>query len=648
MQISSVHIKNLRSVADETIHFDRYTCLVGANGAGKSTILCALNIFFRETEGSIVNLSRLEPEDFHQKNTATPIEITVTFKNLSPQAQRDFADYYRQDALIVTARAVYEEVAGAATVKQWGNRLGMKDFSHFFERLGDGAKATELKSLFLALKEQFPGIDDGSSMADMAAALRKYEAERPGSCELIPSEDEFYGVSQGKGLLRKYVQWIYVPAVKDAASEQAEGKNTALGKLLARTVRSKVDFSTPLQVLRDEAEEKYRSLLTKEQGILNEISETLQERLAEWSHPDATAKLEWQQDQRTSVRIEEPFAHLVAGDGEFEGQIARFGHGLQRSYIIALLHGLAAIDQSNAPSLILGIEEPELYQHPPQARHLSDVLHTLSEANSQIIVSTHSPFFVGGKGFENVRMVRKDRAQKRSVVRQLTIDELSARTAATTGNDMVPREGALAKLHQALQPNLSEMFFTNRLVLCEGLEDVAYVNAWMLLSNRLTVLRKYGCHIVPVGGKSEILQPLIIADALDIPTFVFFDADGDKLNHNDQNVARSRRVLHERDNLALLKALGSKTVDAFPSATEWGDRFAMWPTDIGKISKEECGEQAWDTHGQVASVELGGVSGLQKNTLHIGARLRAAHNDGVVLQSLDSLCEKILDFCAKN
>ncbi len=61
MKIKSVRIQNLRSIKDQTIGLSDYTCLVGANGAGKSTILCALNIFFRETENSATSLSDPPP-----------------------------------------------------------------------------------------------------------------------------------------------------------------------------------------------------------------------------------------------------------------------------------------------------------------------------------------------------------------------------------------------------------------------------------------------------------------------------------------------------------------------------------------------------------------------------------------------------------
>jgi putative ATP-dependent endonuclease of the OLD family len=149
MKIESVRIKNLRSFADVIVPFNDFTCLVGPNGSGKSTILCALNVFFRETEHASTDLSQLDREDFHQKNTTEPIEITVTFGNLTAEAQEDFSDYYRQGKLIVSAVATFNEAAGKAEVKQYGQRLVMPDFKQFFRAVGDNKKVAELKDLYV-------------------------------------------------------------------------------------------------------------------------------------------------------------------------------------------------------------------------------------------------------------------------------------------------------------------------------------------------------------------------------------------------------------------------------------------------------------------------------------------------------------------
>ena len=347
----------------------------------------------------------------------------------------------------------------------------------------------------------------------MTNGLREYEAERPQECELIPSKDQFYGFSKGTNRLAKHIQWVYVPAVKDATSEQVEARNSALGKLLTRTVRSKTNFDEEVSALRANMQEQYQTLLDKSQDALEEVSLALQNRLSEWSHPDATVRLEWQQDPDRSVRVDEPLAHIVAGEGDFEGELARFGHGLQRSYLLALLQELAGTDDIGGPTLILACEEPELYQHPPQARHLGAVLHTLSQGNAQVVVSTHSPLFVSGEGFEGVRLIRKNETKEFSTVSSISYEELATAVSAATGQALAKPEGALAKIHQALQPALNEMFFTGRLILVEGLEDAAYLTAYTNLLGRSEDYRRVGCHIVPANGKSQLIHPLIIAQA---------------------------------------------------------------------------------------------------------------------------------------
>ena len=637
MKISSVHIENFRSFEDATITFNDYTCLIGPNGAGKSTILTALNVFFRESENLPTDLNRLASEDFHCKKTESPIKITVTFADLSQEAKEDFAEYVRHGQLVVSAVAVFDKANGNAGVKQYGQRLGMLAFAPFFEALGDDKKVSELKKIYSNIQSTFDDLPNPGTKDTMVQSLRNYEAEHQDDCELIPSEDQFYGFSRGTNRLAKHIQWVYVPAVKDPTSEQVEARNSALGKLLTRTVRSKTNFDETVQDLRTAMQSQYQDLLNEHQHVLDEISTSLQGRLSEWAHPDAKLRLEWKQDPDRSVRVEEPWAHILAGEGDFEGELARFGHGLQRSYLLALLQELAGVDDSTAPTLVLACEEPELYQHPPQARHLASVLYRLSRDNSQVIISTHNPLFVSGEGFEDVRMVRKETGADSSSVSQMSFADVANSVGAATGEQPTPPEGALAKIHQALQAGLSEMFFTRRLVLVEGLEDMAYILAYINLSDRSQEYRQLGCHIVPVNGKSRLLQPLIIAKHMGIRTYLVFDADADK---PDKNGSRSR---HEKDNRALLTLAGTPNEQPMPSQTFWGKGLTMWHSDIGSILKEEFGSDKWAAYCSKADTYYGQIGGLRKNTLHIGASLAFAWDDGNRSQVLDRLCDAILD-----
>ncbi len=636
MKIKSVRIQNFRSFKDETIEIGDYTCFIGPNGAGKSNVLCALNVFFRESEGYATDLTMLEEQDFHHKNTEEPVVITVVFTGLSKEAQSDFADYYRQGQLVVSATAVYDKGIRKAEVRQYGQRLGAEAFKPFFRAFGDGAKVADLKILYEKVREEFATLPPPGTKDAMVQALRKYEAENPGKLVLIPSEDQFYGISKGVNRLEKYLQWVHVPAVKRATDEQMEGRDTALGKLLARTVRAKVNFSERIKKLREDAQKEYQNLLDENQGALNEISVSLTKRLANWSHPQAMLKLQWQQDPDKSVRLDEPWAHIVASEGAFEGELSRFGHGFQRSYLLALLQELSGTDDSTGPRLILSCEEPELYQHPPQARHLCNVLRKLSLANSQVLLCTHSPYFVSGESFNDVRLFRL--YEKRSQATWVTHEDVAKRVAEATGGKPSEAKGALAKLHQSLQPSLSEMFFTSRLVLVEGLEDVAYITTYLHLLDLWDEYRRCGCHMVPAGPKSAMVQTIAVADALKIPTFVVFDSDNDK---PDKNGSRAK---HEKDNKAILKLCKEKNDNPFPPTTVWANSVVMWNTEIGSVVESDIGQDFWKGYCEKAEKMYGQVGNLQKNMLYIGTVLSLAWDEGKKSPSLEKLCRELLRF----
>lgn len=274
-----------------------------------------------------------------------------------------------------------------------------------------------------------------------------------------------------------------------------------------------------------------------------------------------------------SVTVQAPVAGIITGEGNFLGNIARMGHGLQRSYLLALLQELAASDDEYAPALLLGVEEPELYQHPPQARHLSAVLRQLATQNNQIMVTTHSPLFVSGQGFEDTRVIRRINQANGSRAAHCKFAQLSSRLREARGmEERPPTQGALAKIHQELQPHIAEMFFTRVPILVEGLEDVAYLTTQLHLDGNWNEFRRLGCHFVPVNGKNYLLQPLAVSKLLSLPVFTVFDADG-----NSEHA--EHRIKHEKDNSALIHLLGIEA-EAFPSEDVLGSDHVIWKTNL--------------------------------------------------------------------
>jgi energy-coupling factor transporter ATP-binding protein EcfA2 len=640
MKIKTIRIQNFRGFSDATVDFEDHTCLVGPNGAGKSTVLSALNVFFQEASNA-TEVASLTREDFHSGNVDAPVEITVTFYKLTETAQKTLEHYVRHGELAVVSRATFDPVSQRAPVQQFGKRLVFAQFKPYFEDEKNKVLIEPLRARFNEVTSSladFAVIGGKPSKIAMTAALRSYEEARPEICTPEESTDLFYGTQKVRGKLDPFVQWIYLPAVKDASEEVEEAGNTALGKLLQRTVRQKVNFDEALEALRAKTRKDYDALLEKEQNTLAVISESLAARLAVFAHPGASIAVEWLQGSEKSVSIGDPRATIKAQEGSFKGSMTRFGHGLQRSFLLAILQELASVElesETERPTLILGCEEPELYQHPPQARHLSSVLRSLADAGNQIMLTTHSAYFVSGEIFNEIRLIRKDSKTGRSYVKSTDFDCFCERIGKATGKKPDKAPVARAKLMAALRPEPAELFFCQRLVLVEGTADRAYVSGALHLSNEWDAMRRAGLHIIPTDNKSGILQLLVIAQELSIPCFVIFDADG--------NAKEQHRPHHEIDNKALFSAL-SITSDAFPTTALWGEKYAIWPHNIEAEVRACFDGQDFTRIENAARASIDARASLKKQPALIGEFLTRAWAENKPPKVLVQLVESFKKF----
>jgi predicted ATP-dependent endonuclease of OLD family len=636
MRLSSLRIENFRSFEDQTIALDNYSCFVGPNGAGKSTVLIALNIFFRNIGYSATDLLNLSEEDFHLKNTSRPVRITLTFDRLSEDAKIALKAYVRHDQLVVSAVAEFDPVTQRAPVRQVGSRLVIKHFANYFRAQENKAKAPQLKEIYESIRSDFPDLPGPGSMDAMRAALRDFEEQHSEQCELVEGETQFYGWTKGENLLRQFVQWVYLPAVKDPTSEQDEGRATALGAILERTIRAKVNFEQPIAELRKDATTRYQDILNKEQGILDTLTESLAKKLRLWAHESTNVALKWHFNDQSSIKIAEPLARIFAGEHDFLGELGRLGHGLQRSLLVALLQELAETGDSGPQSLLLGFEEPELYQHPPQARHMSSILEALSEKYTQVIVTTHSPYFVSARGFPFIRMVRSSLVEKASVVSQYTHEQLAKSLANALKEPARSPTATMAVVEQIMQPSQNELYFTRIGVLVEGPEDVAFFSTYINLLSSWVEFRRLGCHFIVASGKTNLSRPLAIARGLAIPAFVVFD--GDSEDQRDSN---------KRDNRCLLELCGMDTADSLPKDIVWGDNVIVWPKTIKHTISEDVGEDHWNAADTAIRAKFGYDGIKDKNQLVIAAILEELWSQGIKSGALTKACELVLDFARK-
>ena len=642
MTLKSLRIENFRSFRDGTIQFDDYTCLVGANGAGKSTVLAALNVFFVNHEAPHLTPLELQRDDFHFRDTSSPVRLTLTFEDLSESAQKDFATYYRQGQLRCLAIATWDEASGRAKVSQHGERMGMEEFRSFFEALKAGQRVDELKAMYQQLRGTYNALPDEKTKPKMELALREYEDKHPERCVPIASSDNFYGWTKGANLLAKYVTWVYLPAVKDAGTEQEYQRGNALSRLLDRVVGKHVELEPSLNELRSSVKRELEKLLTQNRATLGHLSESLASRLRNWANPAVDLTLQWRDvSESKSLVVQLPGVEVALGEGGFSAPVVRAGHGVQRAYLLALLEELSAnANDSNKPKLLLAIEEPELFQHPPQARHLASVLQKLSGKDAQVFVSTHSPYLVTSAGFESVRLVRRNPTNQTSTAAGFDHKGLTQLLASALGEESGSPQASMARAAQILQVRQNEMFFAVVPVLVEGAEDEAYIWTHLNLKEYTDEFRALGCHIIPMEGKTNMSRPLAIARGLRIPVFAVFDGDS--------GCSPEKEAASDRDNKCLLRLCGCESPAKAGDGTYWGDEVVMWKRDIAEEVVSSFGHQEWKTAEDAARGGGGLNEGIKrKNPVLIAAPLEKLAQQGRYSPELDRLCNSILQFAKR-
>ena len=268
------------------------------------------------------------------------------------------------------------------------------------------------------------------------------------------------------------------------------------------------------------------------------------------------------------------------------------------------------------------------------------MLEKLSSAggNSQIIVTTHSPYFVSSKGFENVRMVRK-RSGGKTKITATTFVEIEKRLTNALCENINSPTSLMARLVQILEPSQNELFFTSVGVLVEGQEDIAYISTHLDLSNQLGEFRALGCHFVVAEGKKNMSRLVAIAQELGIPVFAVVDGDSDAKPQDIEN--------NRKDNKCLLKLFSLSGENPLPDKTLWNENFVMWAKRIGDTVKEEIGD-AWEDAENKVREDKGFRDGVKrKNPMLITATLEELWNQGKQCASLIKLCGAILHYAQK-
>lgn len=651
MRLLAIRVRNFRCIADETLLFDDLTALVGANGAGKSAFLRALNYFY---EGP----SSITPEDFYNRDTKEPIEITVTYGQLSEDEKRALGGYVRDDAVEVLLRITWitrEDGSQGAPTSSYHGWIARHDaFQRVRAADSAAAKLKALKELVESDPRLYEFTPDAGAWGRAESQIAEWERAHPEHCAFEEDDGSYFKApNTGTGPLAQHTELIFVPAVRDASDEATASRSNAFGRVVGLVVGD-ISTSRDVQGLSEEFRQKYTAVVEKEElQRLPALQEQLTEALRGYV-PYASVKLEW---RGADVSLTTPQTVVKLEDDGFLGEIEGKGHGLQRLFIVSILQVAAAVRAGSmttqAPeaaqaseirhdslTYILAIEEPELYQHPMQARRFASALSGLSQPDGergqiQVVYSTHSPLFVGVDRFDSIRVARKVEARAGlplvTQVRSITLNDVMIKVNEAFGRDEYSLDRFRSALGCILTPLVGEGFFARTVVLVEGQEDQAVVEAALRVSD--AGLDAAGIAVIAADGKGNLDRPYAIFTGLGVACYVVFDADA----HKDENEGRPEV------NLALQRLCGEAQPAEFPD-TGVHERYTVFNRDLGKDVPEEFGAKEFYQARDAIAGEMGWkdeLSRAQKNPVVLERVMRRMNGAGRRSGTLDNMVAAI-------
>jgi len=635
MRISSVQVENFRSLRDAEISFNNLTALIGSNGAGKSSFLRALDLFYT------ANASYSE-DDFYNRNIDEEISVQVEFTDLGEQATEKFDPYISGETLTVEKIMGYPD--HQSNQRYYGSRLHNPDFDDF-----RNASGHDLRREYEALREgEYDELPEYQNQDEAEEDLREWEEDHPDQCERRRDDGQFFGFNPvGQAALEDYTRYILIPAVRDASEDADDKRGSPLTDLMDIVVRAALSEREELEEFRRAAHQSYERIIDDASEEELEQLETDLSATLDTFAPGVGVDLSW--DTEGVIDIQMPQAEIKLEVDDFASSVEHAGHGSQRAFIISLLQNLAVRSESNDsdeeddgqdPSLILGIEEPELYQHPNRQRHLMSILSSFEDqeiagaaSSVQAIYSTHSPLMVSMKRFDDIRSLTKVPTSgglpKETAVRQSSLEEVARELESIVGVDegSFSGESTRARLEPVMTPWINEGFFAEAVLLVEGLEDRSAILG--RAKARDIDLGSRGVAVLPCNGKTKMDRPSIIFEKLGKPVYMMFDAD-----YDDDDEVETNRLL--------LRLAGAEEVEDWPSGVY--ENHACFHRNLTEAVKDSVGTEFYEeTLGEVCD-EFGYNKTTRgaKNPTVMSEFFAIAENDGRTVSDIDEVIDQVL------
>lgn len=646
MKLTHLHIQNFRSCKEVYLDIGNMHALVGANNAGKSSILRALDFLFNPSA------KLLNEESFWNKDTSLEIRVEAVFSDFTCKEKEALGAYLNADGTFHMARSARMGARGGESdsdSEEGEDKIG----------IGQHCKKPIPKSEWLQessingnnIKEWWKKKDElivsgisfvdflgGTTAPNVGTWKEKAKEFIDTHGDKIPKMDTWIDNPKGyanvlKGTLPFFV---LVPAVRDVTEESKGTKSSPFGKLLYAILdtvteekRSKIE-----SILGEVSKQMNRNGGAERVPLIAETENKLNTLLNDF-FTGCDLEIEFQ-TPTLEVLLSSP--KLYVDDG-FRNAVENKGHGLQRAVIFTILRRYAEHMTSSADgkkrNLIIAIEEPELYMHPQAQRTIRRVLRKIAEGGDQVLFSTHSSLLVDVAYFDEIIRMEciggtvKGKKTTASRAWQLPmtkmIQDLEIRVPQTKGK--VTPESIRDLYSHAYNPRRNEGFFASKIILVEGTTEEYSLPIYADALPDCT-FDPLGISVVECGGKGAMDRLFRIFNELHIPCFILFDYDKD--NSEKETIRKSKELL----------ALTGQSQEA-PSSLLVADGVACFPGKWETDLKPEIADA--DTLTTDARNELGLSNDTGKPLIaRYIARKLTSRNPPLVPPSLKAIIKKAM------
>lgn len=243
--------------------------------------------------------------------------------------------------------------------------------------------------------------------------------------------------------------------------------------------------------------------------------------------------------------------------------------GTGQQQILALSFAHAYAKSFLGQGLIFVLDEPEAHLHPLAQKWLAKKMFKMAEDGLQVIVTTHSPYFVDLNYIEGINLIRKAEETTYSVCNDAK--SLSDFCIKTGANSAKTKEETIIPFYaNNSTSHILSGFFANKIILVEGAtEELALPIYFERLGFDPT---EFGIEILGVGGKGNLAKWWRLFTLYKIPTFVCFD--NDSKDDDEKGIKR----------MDALKAIGiaEEELKNILSADNWAmsDKFCVFGKDF--------------------------------------------------------------------